>query len=304
MGTQIRAARYLAGEIEANCISRLATQIEGKSPEENIVSTIRQVWPEDGLVTAIGIASPGPLDLTKGMVIKAPNIPQWINFPIVDWLHARFEVPVFLDNDANLAALGEWRFGAGQGHKNLIYLTISTGIGGGIIINNQILHGDRGLAAELGHITVNPNGPRCACGQFGHLEAVASGTAIAQSAITAIQKGEKTLLPKSNQVSARMVAQAAQQGDSLSIQLFSEAGTYIGRALADFLHIFNPTAIIIGGGVAQSGELILRPIRQAIQKFCLSAEYLHNLEISTASLGEEPGLVGALVMAQLSGITG
>lgn len=297
-GTQIRAACYLDGQLEPLKIERRATQREGVSPEENLCLAIRSVWPDLGDVIAIGVASPGPLEQSQGLIITTPNIPQWRWFPIVDFLVSEFKVPVALDNDANLAALGEWKFGAGRGHHHLVYLTVSTGIGGGIITEDRVLRGSRGLAGELGHITILPDGPVCGCGQRGHLEALASGTAISRIAYEAMLKGENTILPGGSPPTAKQIAQAAIAGDKLSTRVIAQAGTYLGIALADFLHIFNPSIIIIGGGVSRSGDAFFKPLHKALRERALSQEYLTGLSIVTAALGDDPGLLGALALVQ------
>jgi glucokinase len=213
-------------------------------------------------------------------------------------LEEHFQVSVALGNDANLAALGEWRFGAGQGYHHLMYMTISTGIGGGIIVDDQLLLGHHGLAAEIGHVTVMLDGPLCGCGQRGHLEALASGPAIAHWVEQELAEGAVSILPADQAVTAKQVAGAAQQDDELSIAALARAGTFIGRALADFLHIFNPAIIIIGGGVAQSGALLLEPIKACLKENVLSPRYLDDLLITTAALGDEAGLMGALALAR------
>lgn len=296
-GTQMRAASYRENDIEPLHFIRKSTQQENQSPEESLISIIKQVWPEGEAVNAIGVATPAPIDLRAGVIVKAPNISQWRHFPIVNHLEKTFSVPVRLDNDANLAALGEWKFGAGRGHHHLVYVTVSTGIGGGIIVNDQLLHGTRGLAAELGHISVDPNGPLCPCGQYGHLEAIASGTSIARKAREAVQRGQQTSLSAVPEITAKAVAEAARHGDELANSIMRNAGYYLGRAFADFLHIFNPSALIIGGGVSMSGGLILDPIRESLEEHALSPEYLEELVVTTAELGDEPGLIGAMVMA-------
>jgi glucokinase len=299
-GTHMRAACYPKGDLDPDQFVSQETHQNNQLPQSILKSVIQEVWPKDAPVNAIGIASVGPLDLTTGSVITAPNIPEWLNFPIVDFLSDQFRVPVFLDNDANLAALGEWKYGSGVGHHNLVYVTVSTGIGGGVIIEDRILHGERGLAAELGHITVLPDGPLCTCGQYGHLEAVASGPAIAKSVKEAIQRGQRSILSADQIITSKMVANAATAGDELALTVLNEAAEYLGRACADFLHIFNPSILIIGGGVAQSGEILLDPLRQAVKRYTLSPEYMKNLTICPAALGSETGLIGALALAENS----
>lgn len=297
-GTQIRAACYSGNSQTPSKLSRVSTQHPFLSPLQRLYELIESVWPEEEAVSGIGIAAPGPIDPYRGMIYAAPNIPGWYDLPLRSLLEEHFQIPVVLGNDANLAALGEWKFGAGQGHHHLIYMTVSTGIGGGIIMDDQLLLGHRGLAAEIGHVTVMLDGPLCGCGQRGHLEALASGTAIAHWVEQELAEGAVSILPADQAVTAKQVASAAQEGDELSIAALARAGTYIGRALADFLHIFNPSVIIIGGGVTQSGGLLLDPIKTCLKEHVLSPHYLDELLITTAELGDEGGLMGALVLAR------
>ncbi len=297
-GTQMRAARFLPGERTPQEIRKQATQEPGSTPEETLFALVERIWPEEGGVRAIAAALPGPVDSQRGMLLTAPNIPQWRAYPLANRLEAHFSVPAAIDNDANLAALGEWRFGAGRGHHYLLYLTVSTGIGGGVILDDRILHGARGLAGELGHLTVVPDGPRCGCGQRGHLEAVASGTAIARDVHLALENGAPSTLKRRPPPTAEQIARAAAQGDALAREALAKAGYCIGVALADYLHIFNPTCLIIGGGVSRSGDLLLAPLRRALRTHVMSPEYLQGLTVTTAALGDEAGLMGALALAE------
>ncbi len=297
-GTQMRAARFALGAHTPQEIRKVPTQTPGSTPEETLFHLVESVWPSGGAVRAIAAALPGPIDFQQGVLLTAPNIPQWRDYPLPARLEARFGVPAAMDNDANLAALGEWRFGAGRGHHYLLYLTISTGIGGGVILNDHILHGARGLAGELGHLTVLPDGPLCGCGQRGHLEAVASGTAIARQARAALESGIPSELSLHPPPAAKQIAEAAAKGDALARELLAQAGYYIGVALADYLHIFNPTCLVIGGGVSRSGDLLLDPLRAAMQAHVMSPEYLKNLTVTTATLGDNAGLMGALALAE------
>jgi glucokinase len=257
---------------------------------------IDSVWPAEE-VAAISVACPGPLNPLEGLIISTPNIPAWVNFPLVQKLEQRYHVPTFLDNDANLAALGEWRYGAGRGHKNVLFLTISTGIGGGVISDDQLLSGARGMAAELGHITVLPGGPLCSCGRHGHLEAIASGTGIARYVQDRVDAGQPSSLLGGPKVTARMIAQAAQAGDALSREAFTYAGEFLGQAVADFLHMFNPSIVIFGGGVSQSGALLFDPMKTSLEKHVMDPAYLRELSITTAQLGDSAGLLGSLALA-------
>jgi glucokinase len=213
-------------------------------------------------------------------------------------LEGHFNVPVGIGNDANLAALGEWRHGAGRGSNDIIYLTISTGIGGGVITDGRLLIGSRGVGAEMGHIVIVPDGPECGCGQRGHLEAVASGTAIAREVENRLAAGEPSSLSSlGGALSAAQVGQAAQAGDPLALEVIQQAAIYIGQGLADFCHIFNPEIFVLGGGVSQLGDLLFNPIRQSLEAHLMHPIFAENLAIKPAALGDDAGLVGAMVLA-------
>jgi glucokinase len=256
------------------------------------------VWPENCEVSAMGVAIAGPIDLPNGRIIKSPNFPSLDNFPITDFLTDQFNVPVTIGNDANLAAVGEWKFGAGQGHNHLIYLTVSTGIGSGIITDGNLLIGSRGMGAELGHITVVPGGSLCGCGHRGHLEAYSSGTAIANWVKEEFAKGVESSLTSAENIDAKTIAEAAREGDELAIAAYERAGRTLGLAMTDFLHIFNPTIIILGGGVSKSIDLLLRYIESTMENHIFAPGYLDDLEITTAALGDDAGLLGALALAR------
>jgi len=297
-GTQTRAALFAPQSSTPILTQRISTQKESETPLERLLGLIASIWEQSQPVLAIGVAAASPVDPYRGIVIDAPNIPGWVNLPLRQYIEDRFHVPVALGNDANLAALAEWKFGSGKGHRNMIYITVSTGIGGGVILDNQLLLGERGMAGELGHITVLPDGPLCGCGQRGHLEAVASGPSIARWVELELGQGIPSILKAGHSLTAKEVASAASQGDALAKAAFQRAGTFLGRTFADYLHIFNPTAIIVGGGVSRAGPLIFDPIRAAMQSSVMSPQFLDNLTLTTAALGDEVGLMGALALAQ------
>ena len=205
-GTQMRAASYASDERAPLKLSRIPTRINDQPILERLVALIASVWPENERVAGIAIAAPGPVNPFEGMLLSAPNIPEWVNFPLSKTLQEHFQVPVVLGNDANLAALGEWKFGAGSGHHHLIYLTVSTGVGSGIIIDDRLLLGEQGLAAELGHVTVVRDGPLCSCGKPGHLEALAAGPAIARWVEHELACGVSSNLARETQLTALKVA--------------------------------------------------------------------------------------------------
>lgn len=306
-GTNIRSALFSAqipGILKRESVSTEAHR--GVDDVMEIIhQTILKVMPEDcGAVRGVGIGAPGPVDPFRGILIQGPNLPGWINVPVCERLEALLHIPVRLGNDANLAALGEWKFGAGRGENDLIYLTIGTGIGGGIICGGRLLVGARGLAGEPGHITLVPDGPPCGCGGRGHLEAVASGTAIARRAREFLgEKNTSSLLRELSgndpaRIDAKLVAAAAAQGDALARSIFEEAGTYIGRAVADMLALFNPGMVIFGGGVSRAGDLLLDPVRRGVNRFVMNPSFVQDLQIVRAQQLGDAGLYGGFVLAQ------
>jgi Transcriptional regulator/sugar kinase len=297
-GTQIRVAGFAENSTEPLVQKKIKTQGDGQTPVERLTGVLSEIWPTLQDVSSIAIAAPGYLDPKKGIVVTAPNIPGWQNLPLAGILQSKFNVPVYLGNDANLAALGEWKFGAGRGHSNLLYITISTGIGGGIILENQLVNGANGMAGELGHVVAVPDGPMCNCGKRGHIEAVASGTAIARYVKEKIAAGVPSVFAAGATPSAKEIAEAARAGDKLSNEAFELAGFYLGRTFADFLHILNPSILILGGGVSMSGDLIIKPMKASLEQHVISPEYLSNLSIVQAALGDDAGLLGALALSQ------
>lgn len=300
-GTQIRAARCTPdGQME----ERVAIPTLAHEGPDRVLDRIRQairsVWPNRGEVAALALSAPGPVDARTGVVRFAPNIPGWKDVPLRD-LMADFGVPAFVANDANLAALGEFRFGAGRGVRDLIYLTISTGIGGGIIIDGRLFEGGQGLGGEVGHMVVEPDGPQCGCGGHGCLEAVASGTAIAREARAAVEQGTPSLLsqmiPHPQAITAREVVEAARQGDHLGLHILERAGRYIGLALVSLMYLFNPALFILGGSVAiGAGQLLMAPIQRTVRKRSQQV-YWENTPITYAALEDDVVLLGALALA-------
>ena len=297
-GTQIRVAIYSEHNIEPLEQKKIMTQGDEKSPIDRLVALLEEMWPGSDQVNSIAIAAPGYLEPKKGIVVSAPNIPGWQNLPLSEILTKKFNVPVFLGNDAILAALGDWKYGAGRGHSNLLYITVSTGIGGGLICENHLISGANGLAGELGHVIAVPDGPMCNCGKRGHLEAVASGIAIARYVKEKIESGVPSVFTPGSSPTAKEISFAAGNGDKLSNEAFESAGFYLGRTITDFLHMLNPSILILGGGVSMSGDLILKPMKASIEKHVISPEYIKNLSIVRSALGDDAGLLGALALSQ------
>jgi len=292
---QVMAREYyptLAGEGPQSVIDRILFAIDHLLSLRNI---------DLSQLDSISIAAAGAIDLDKGVITISPNLPGWHDIPLRDIVNRKYKVNTLLINDASAAALGEYHFGAGKGVNNLIYLTVSTGIGGGIIINGELYLGPSGSAGEIGHMTIDINGPRGSCGNIGCLETLASGTAVAREAIRRIGQGEESSLTdmvegKIENITAEKVSMAAQGGDSLASDVISEAATYLGVGMVNLVNIFNPEMIIVGGGVAQIGDLLLDPVRQVVKEraFQLSAQ---AVRIVPAQLGDNAGVLGAAVFA-------
>jgi len=259
-----------------------------------------QLGLKSGDLAGIGIASPGPLDIAKGCVVGSPNLGGWDGFPIAAEIGRAFGLPVRIDNDANAAALGEHRFGAGRGKRDLVYITVSTGIGGGAIVNGRLMRGANGNAAELGHLTLDIKGPRCACGGNGCFEVMASGTALTKLTRAALQAGRASAITAlaggADKADARHVFAAAQAGDALAQELVAQEVEYLGRGLAVIINAFNPERIIVGGGVASAGEWLLEPVRR--RALALAFPRLAAVcDIVPAQLAGDVGVVGAAACA-------
>lgn len=296
--SRMRAASYTSNSTEPIQYNQISTRSEGLAIEDRLVNLIESVWPDDYQVCSIAAACPGPMDPINGIIISPPNIPEWRYFPLHDFLTNTFDLPVALNNDANLAALGEWYFGAGKGHSDLIYLTISTGIGGGIILNDRLFIGSSGFAAEIGHTTLLHNGPVCSCGKTGHLEAIASGPSIVRWVKSKLEDESLKEHFPAGELTAKHISEAAEEGNQLAIAAYERAGKYIGLAIADLLHIFDIPTFIIGGGVSKAGDLLFTPIRKSVAEAVISDIYLEKLQILPAALGDDSGIKGALVLSR------
>lgn len=302
-GTQIRAALC---DPQGQILRRIAHPTQAATGLESVIKRLEDTiaeaigsTPIDQII-GIGIGAPGPLNPVTGIIMEAPNLPGWKNVPLRNMISARFGLPTFLGNDANLAGLAEHTFGAGRGHSDMIYLTISTGVGSGIIVDGRMLQGARGLGAEAGHTIVDPDGPLCSCGHRGCLESFASGTSIARDVAARIKTGKKSRISKVvgndlSKIDARMVGEAARLGDKLAIQAFRRAGKHLGIGIANLLRQFNPTMIVLGGSVTKAGPLILEPMWAAIKEY-VPQIYWEGLTIAPAALGDDVGLLGALAL--------
>ena len=246
-------------------------------------------------ILGVGIIAPGPLDPSTGIVFQCPNLPRWHNVPLADELEARVGLPTYLGNDANLAALAEARHGAGRGAQHLVYLTVSTGVGSGVVVDGQLLLGEHGAGAEAGHMALSFDGPLCSCGNHGCLEAYASGTSLVRRAREALDGGRASSLRELAEIDAIDVATAAEQGDGLAQELIEQAGRALGLGVRNLLHIFNPSVVVIGGGVSRIGPRLWDPMWQVVNSDALTT-YRQDLRIVPAELGDDSGLMGAAIL--------
>lgn len=312
-GTQIRAALCdPQGQIYRR-VAKLTRASEGPEAvlariKESIAEAMEGVGPD--AVSGIGIGAPGPLDPDAGMILAAPNLPGWVNVPLRNLISAHFGKPTFLGNDANVAGLAEATYGAARGVKDMVYLTISTGIGSGIIVGGRLLLGARGLAAEAGHMVIKLDGPKCGCGNRGCLEALAAGPAISRDVVGRLKAGKGSKSSKVlklvggdlNQVDARVIGEAAAAGDKLAVNAFRRAGKYLGLGIVNLLHLFNPRMVVLGGSVTKAGPLLFDPMWEMLRARAMPG-YLEGLAVVPAALGDDVGLLGALALA-ITGLDG
>ena len=305
-GTQIRA---MICDADNNIIERSATLTLAEQGPKQVIERIQTTMNETvrtvgwQRIKSIGIGAPGPLDPFKGIVTQAPNLPGWDDVPLRDIINEATGVEAFLGNDANLAALGEQMYGAGKGCQNLVYMTVSTGIGGGIIINGELLLGSRGFAGEIGHHTILVDGPLCGCGNHGCLESLAAGPAIARRARQAVRNHPDSLIlsmagndPEG--ITSVTVSQAAHQNDPLALEIVYTTGRYIGIGLGNLANILDTELFVIGGGVSYMGQHLFDAIQVGFEETALPA--MQHAHIVPAKLGVDVGLWGAIALARKS----
>jgi glucokinase len=279
----------------------------GTSPsavEETIAAVVTDLRVEHE-VEAVGIGAAGFVSADRARVHFAPNL-AWRDEPLRDEVSRRIGLPVVVENDANAAAWAEYRFGAGQGESHLVVVTVGTGIGGGIVLDGELYRGRHGIGAEFGHMTVVRGGRRCGCGQHGCWEQYVSGRALLHEAreIADVQPGYGARLLELGDgepegIEAREVTQAAEEGDPAALACFEEIGTWLGQGLADLASVLDPSAFVVGGGVADAGELLLAPARRAYEAALPGGRHRPPAEIRLASFGNDAGMVGAADLARV-----
>lgn len=247
-------------------------------------------------VRRIGVGCAGPVDRLAGLVLNPPNLPGWTRVALADHLQQAFGLPVILENDANAAALGEFRHGAGKGTRSLVYLTVSTGIGGGIVLDGKIWHGLKDAAGEIGHMTIAPDGPLCGCGNYGCLEAIASGPSIARRAREALAGGRPTRLRGVPSLTAADVVRLAREGDEVACEVWEETVRYLSLGVAAAITILAPERVVIGGGVTEAGEFLFEPLRREVRSR-VKLVPMESIPILPAALGRDVGILGAAAVA-------
>lgn len=257
----------------------------------------------DGRILRVGIAVGGLVDADHGVVRTLYHAHGWDNFPLQDYFTEKLAVPCIIDNNANAAALAEQQQGAGVGERVVLYLGLGRGIGGALLVNGKIYHGTTGTAGEIGHMVVKENGPKCSCGGFGHLEAIASAQAVVRTMIGLAVEYPETMQAihritdgRAERITAEQVFRLAAEGDTIASYLVDDVLKYLGNALANIVLLINPGMIILGGALAQAGELLINPLHTRIQELCPSAA-TQSLRVVQGSLGSDANLVGAVTLA-------
>ena len=297
-GTKIYTALV---DLEGNIIKEKTVETLAHEGDQavmgRIVDTINYVidGTDKNLIKSIGIGSPGPLDVKNGVILETANLP-FKNFEIVKAIKEAYDLPTYLDNDANVATLGEFMFGAGKGTENMVFITASTGIGGGAVLNGKLFRGSTGNALEVGHITVSTEGPRCGCGNIGCAEALGSGTAIGKRAKEAVLSNVTTSLKNYDNVTAKEVFKEASNGDRVAKNILKNSLTYLGIAVANTITNFDPEKVVIGGGVVNGGDIVIETIRNVVEERCMAA-FVENCTIEKAILGGKAGVLGAAALA-------
>ncbi|WP_294129894.1 ROK family protein [uncultured Clostridium sp.] len=297
-GTKIYTALV---DLEGNIVKEKTVETlahEGEQAvKERIIDTINYVidGTDKNLIKSIGIGSPGPLDVKNGVILESANLP-FKNFEIVKSIKETYDLPTYLDNDANVATLGEFMFGAGKGTENMIFITASTGIGGGAVLNGKLFRGATGNALEVGHMTVSTEGPRCGCGNVGCAEALGSGTAIGKRAKEAVLSNVKTSLKNYDNVTSKEVFKEAANGDRVAKKILNTSLTYLGIAVANTITNFDPEKVVVGGGVVNGGDIVIDTIKNVVEERCMAA-FVENCTIEKAVLGGKAGVLGAAALA-------
>ena len=299
-GTQVRAALVRDGEVLRRAAA--LTDVAGgpRAVFEQIRAMVAQISTpqERRAIKALGCCLPGPVDTDAGIVLYIATLPGWEGFPLRAELADAFGLPTTIENDAIAAAVGEWRHGAGRGLRHLVYVTVSTGVGGGAIVDGRALHGARGMASHFGHMSLTPDGPPCSCGRAGCFEAMASGSALGRRAQAASGKGFLAQVAARGAVSAKDVVEGARAGDSQCRALLAEEAQWLAMGFVNLIHIHSPERVIMGGGVSAAFDLMRDDIAAIVRRDALPP--FREVSVVAAQLGENSGLIGAAEMGLLA----
>lgn len=301
-GTTIKFALFKRGKIIFRDLLRTKGLRNSSALIDAIVEKVQWICAQNGLrissLAGIGIGLPGMVNYKSGVVHRLTNIPGWKNVGLKNILQRRLGIKAQIDNDVNLMGLGEVIFGAGRGFKNVVCMTLGTGVGGALIIDGELYRGSTSSAGEIGHIPINEYGPKCNCGGSGCLEKYVGNKAIVDEALRHIKKGRRTLITKltGNNVSLitpKIITDASRRGDKFSLQVWTNIGIHIGIALAGVANVFNPDAVVIGGGVSKAGRALFDSIRATIKRRAMSPAK-DNIKIIKSELGDDAGVFGAM----------
>jgi glucokinase len=297
-GTNIKVGLVSAsGEITHRHSAETHAESGPEAVAERMCETARRCMASAALdaasVRGVGVGSPGTIDLDSGVVLFSPNLPEWHDVPLRRMLEERLGLPITLDNDANVAALAEQWVGAGRGASSLVLLTLGTGIGGGIILEGRIWHGANGVAGEIGHMSIDPEGPRCACGNRGCFESYASASAMVRRMHKAVHDGaQSTLADRLGDLTARDIHTAALAGDEAARENIEATGRYLGVGISNILHIVNPEVVALSGGVTAAGEMLMAPLLDEMRQRTMAASQ-RDVKICFAELPNDAGVIGA-----------
>lgn len=298
-GTQARTALVRGGEI----VRRLAEPTDTEGGPDAILGQFRRMaaelraGTERAAIVGAGICTPGPLDTETGTTLHIPTLPGWEDFPVRERMAEALSLPVVVENDGTAATFGEWRYGAGQGKRHVLYVTVSTGIGGGAVVDGALLHGHRGMATHMGHFRMASDGPVCACGATACFEALAAGTALAKRARAAATApgGHLGAVAAARRVETRDVVEGARAGDPACLALIAEEAALLGQGFTGLMHLFSPELLIMGGGVSNAFDLLEDGIRAVVRRDAMPP--FREVPIVRARLGDNAGLIGAATLA-------
>jgi len=298
-GTNLRAGLV---DAEGRILKRAATLTRAAEGKEKVISRITGLVKElsDSRHIPVGVASPGPVERGTGVLLNPPNLPGWHRVDLKYELQSRLRRKVYVENDANMVACGEFHYGAGKGARSLLCLTIGTGIGSGLILDGSLYTGDHGFAAELGHTVIDPRGPDCGCGARGCLESLAAARAMVSEARRLIRDGAATTLEGAEgELTAEAIGLAAAEGDAVAEQVLERAGRHLGIAISNAVALLDVSLVVVGGGISRAKDLILEPIRKTVARTLLDYD-LRELEIVPSELGDDAGILGIFAYCRSS----